>query len=98
METEWWNGECRDVFPYPLLELRKECSLLAPTQGPLETNVDDEPVSEKLYNDYYRPFEMTTLSELFLIKEASHSVKDFMPNCCTDYRYHQLSQMRSTIF
>lgn len=84
------------MFPYPLLELRKECSLLAPTQGPLDANDDEEPISDKLYNDYYRPFEMTTLNELFLIKEASHSVKDFMPNCCTDYRYKNLGTRANT--
>jgi hypothetical protein len=36
--------------------------------------------------DYYRPFELTVVGELFTFKEVSHSVRDYMPHCCTDYR------------
>jgi hypothetical protein len=38
------------------------------------------------FEDYYRPFELTVVGELFTFKEVSHSVRDYMPHCCTDYR------------
>ena len=40
-----------------------------------------------LFQDYYRPFELTVVGDLFTFKEVSHSVRDYMPHCCTDYRY-----------
>ena len=38
-----------------------------------------------LYVDNYHPKHLTVFSELFSIKEVSHSVRDYMPNCETDY-------------
>ena len=38
-----------------------------------------------LYQDYYRLFEITTVSDLFLFKEVSHSVRDYMPHCSTNF-------------
>ena len=38
-----------------------------------------------LYFDNYHPQHLTVFSELFSIKEVSHSVRDYMPNCETDY-------------
>ena len=38
-----------------------------------------------LYMDNYHPHYLTILSDLFSIKEVSHSVRDYMPNCETDF-------------
>merc|ERR1719318_961345 len=36
-------------------------------------------------DDYYRPFELTELQNLFAFSEINHSVRDFMPNFTTDF-------------
>eukprot|EP00095_Tigriopus_kingsejongensis_P006225 maker-scaffold301_size216225-snap-gene-0.18 protein:Tk06225 transcript:maker-scaffold301_size216225-snap-gene-0.18-mRNA-1 annotation:"polyphosphoinositide phosphatase isoform x2" len=75
--TQWFSKRLVTSLPFPLESERKECVLLKKF----------DPVKEEfdLYHDYYRPFELSVLSELFPFKEVSHSVRDYMPNCCTDY-------------
>merc|ERR1712106_577171 len=36
-------------------------------------------------DDYYRPFELTVLQDLFAFSEINHSVRDYMPNFTTDF-------------
>ena len=38
-----------------------------------------------LYMDNYHPHHLTIFTELFSIKEVVHSVRDYMPNCETDF-------------
>merc|ERR1712025_451459 len=44
----------------------------------LDTHLDPQ-------DDYYRPFELTVLQDLFTFSEINHSVRDYMPHFTTDY-------------
>jgi hypothetical protein len=41
--------------------------------------------SADLFRELHRPFEFTPFVEMFHFMGGSHSVRDYMPNCCTDY-------------
>merc|ERR1712025_457529 len=44
----------------------------------LDTHLDPQ-------DDYYRPFELTVLQDLFAFSEINHSVRDYMPNNTTNF-------------
>ncbi|TRY78581.1 hypothetical protein TCAL_11221 [Tigriopus californicus] len=75
--THWFSRDLRLVLPLPLTEYLKECTQLKRFSAASE--------EFDLYQDYYRPFELSVLNELFPYREVSHSVRDYMPNCCTEY-------------
>ena len=76
---QWFDRRLKSTLPYPLEEQEKACLKLMPWNARSD-NCD-------LYQDCYRTFELTVMHELFLFDEVSHSVKDYMPHCCTDFRY-----------
>lgn len=75
--THWFSRDLKHVLPLPLTEYLKECTQLKRYSASAE--------EFDLYQDYYRPFELSVLNELFPYREVSHSVRDYMPNCCTEY-------------
>ena len=61
-----------------LSEKRKQCLAI------LKFHPRKEPFD--LYTDQYHLHQLTVVSDCFMFKEVSHSVRDYMPNCETDYR------------
>jgi hypothetical protein len=72
--TQWWNPELLEFLPFSLDIGRKTCTELTRTQ-----NMND------IIDDFYHPFELTVLQDLFAFAEINHSVRDYMPNCTTDF-------------
>lgn len=66
-------------MPYSMVEREKKALQLIAYN---KTNV----ALSLNYEDFYRPNELTVMSEMFQYKDVGHSVRDYMPNCCTDYR------------
>ena len=75
---QWFSPELRTCLPFPLLERKKVSLLMVKYSNP------GQGVAE-LYEDYYKPQEFNVMNETFQFKEVGHSVRDYMPNCCTDY-------------
>lgn len=78
--TQWWEGSVIEHLPLPYEEVVKgsseeevEIVLLAK---------DDERIDS--YIDFHRPFELSIMGEL-LPYTLIHSVRDFMPNCTTNF-------------
>ena len=76
-QSRWWDIALPKSLPFSLAEKRKECLEIS--------RYDPRTVECDLYVDNYHPQHLTVFSELFSIKEVSHSVRDYMPNCETDY-------------
>lgn len=83
--TRWVDRDLLNCLPNPLEERSKKCMSLI-VFDPRDESCD-------LYQDCYRPLELTVASETFVFKEASHSVRDYMPNCCTSYRWDKPSEI-----
>merc|ERR1719309_1436351 len=54
--------------------MNKTCTELTKAQFGSETQ-----------EDYYHPYELTVLQDLFAFSEINHSVRDYMPNFTTDF-------------
>jgi len=73
--TQWWNPDLLEHLPFSLDMRRKTCTDLTKAQQPLANQQED----------YYHPFELTVLNDLFAFSEINHSVRDYMPNFTTDF-------------
>ncbi|CAH0383130.1 unnamed protein product [Bemisia tabaci] len=75
--TQWWDAEVLESLPLALNQTQKQCVDIVPgVKKDLET-IDG-------YKQFYRSSEFTELNETFAFM-ISHSVRDFMPHCVTDY-------------
>ena len=72
--SQWWDQDLLHHLPLPKELADKTCTQLVSMQSPREA-----------LDDYYRPFELTELQNLFAFSEINHSVRDFMPNFTTDF-------------
>jgi len=72
--TQWWNPELLQYLPFALEIGRKTC-----TEATRANSITD------MIDEYYHPFELTVLQDLFAFAEINHSVRDYMPNCTTDF-------------
>jgi len=72
--SQWWDQDLLPHLPLPKELADKTCTQLVSMQSPREA-----------LDDYYRPFELTELQNLFAFSEINHSVRDFMPNFTTDF-------------
>ena len=72
--TQWWDDNLILHLPLPRELAEKCCSELVFNQSQLE-----------ILDDYYRPFELTVLQDLFAFSEINHSVRDYMPNNTTNF-------------
>uniref|UniRef100_A0A1B6BYX7 SAC domain-containing protein n=1 Tax=Clastoptera arizonana TaxID=38151 RepID=A0A1B6BYX7_9HEMI len=75
--TQWWDPEVMNCLPYAYTYKHKQCKSYIPINYHDIECVD-------VYNDFYKPHEFSVLKES-LAEKISHSVRDFMPNCVTDY-------------
>jgi len=72
--SQWWDFNLMRHLPLPRQLADKSCTQLVSLQS-----------SKESLDDYYRPFELTELQNLFAFSEINHSVRDFMPNFTTDF-------------
>jgi len=72
--SQWWDFNLMLHLPLPRQLADKACTQLVSLQS-----------SKESLDDYYRPFELTELQNLFAFSEINHSVRDFMPNFTTDF-------------
>ena len=72
--TQWWSSSLLPHLPISKQLTDKACTHLSSLQS------CHEPL-----NDYYHPFELTVLQEVFAFHEINHSVRDYMPNFTTDF-------------
>lgn len=72
--TQWWNPALLDSLPFSMRIKNKPCIELTKA-GSLTAAGED----------YYHPFELTVLQDLFAFSEINHSVRDYMPNFTTDF-------------
>ena len=77
-QLKWWDNSMAKCLPFSLSEKRKQCLAI------LKFHPRKEPFD--LYSDQYHLHQLTVVSDCFMFKEVSHSVRDYMPNCETDYR------------
>lgn len=75
--TQWWDEGILKSLPYAYNDLTKACSELIHIHSRDVEMIDS-------YLDYYRPYELSILGELFQLK-VSNSIRDFMPNFTTNY-------------
>ena len=75
--SRWWDIALSKSLPFSLSEDRKTCLSIikyTPRNDPFD-----------LYTEQYRPHHLSIVNDLFPFKEVSHSVRDYMPNCETEY-------------
>ena len=75
--THWFDRRLPAHLPLPLLQSLKAAESLVPYSAQGD---HADPFLEQ-----HRPFEFTPFAEMFHFKGGSHSVRDYMPNCCTDF-------------
>ena len=75
--SRWWEDFLSVTLPFSASEARKEALAIMRFSPNLE-NCD-------LYQDHYHPGALSIVSDLFPFKEVSHSVRDYMPNCETNF-------------
>eukprot|EP00096_Caligus_rogercresseyi_P014862 TRINITY_DN7345_c0_g1_i1.p2 TRINITY_DN7345_c0_g1~~TRINITY_DN7345_c0_g1_i1.p2 ORF type:complete len:395 (-),score=113.75 TRINITY_DN7345_c0_g1_i1:15-1199(-) len=77
--TQWWDRRMKRVLPLALFYCEKNCDKVLP--------LDEEENSFRfdLYSEYYRPFELHHFSECFALKDTSNTLRDYMPDFCSDY-------------
>jgi hypothetical protein len=76
--NQWWDPMMRKYLPFSLEEKRKQCLSI------MRFDHLREPFD--MYHDQYHPYKLSVVSDTFTFKEVSHSVRDYMPNCETEYR------------
>jgi len=72
--TQWWRAALVNHLPLSSEINNKPCIQLNRAQNMTEST-----------EDYYHPFELTVLQDLFAFSEINHSVRDYMPNFTTDF-------------
>ena len=77
IQLRWWDIAQRKHLPFSVEESRKECLTILRFDSRRETF--------DLYCDQYHPHQLSIVSDLFSFKEVSHSVRDYMPHCETDF-------------
>ncbi|XP_050498109.1 polyphosphoinositide phosphatase isoform X2 [Diabrotica virgifera virgifera] len=75
--TMWWDGGVLKSLPYAYNDLTKACSELIQVHSQDAEMIDS-------FVEYYRPYELTMLSDVFALK-VPNSIRDFMPNFTTNY-------------
>jgi hypothetical protein len=75
--SQWWDKDILKCLPYAYNDLTKACSEIIQVHSRDAEMID-------AYSDYHRPYELSVLNDVFAFK-ISNSVRDFMPNCTTDY-------------
>lgn len=75
-QSQWWDRDILKHLPRAYNEIKKKCRDI------IQVNKDDDTVDA--YVDYHRPYEISVLSEMYAYK-ISHSVRDFMPHCTTNF-------------
>nr|XP_033338065.1 polyphosphoinositide phosphatase isoform X2 [Megalopta genalis] len=75
--TQWWDTNVLKCLPYALNEVTKACTEIIQVQNSVEEMID-------VYYDFHRPYELSAISEVYAYK-ISHSVRDFMPQCTTNF-------------
>ncbi|XP_050428288.1 polyphosphoinositide phosphatase isoform X2 [Adelges cooleyi] len=75
--TQWWDDCVLDCLPLSCMENTKQCSELYPSVT-LKADEHDS------FASFYRLDEFSVMSESYAF-EINHSVRDFMPNCVTDF-------------
>ncbi|CAH1159816.1 unnamed protein product [Phaedon cochleariae] len=75
--TQWWDNGVLKCLPYAFNDLTKACSELIQVHSRDVEMIDS-------YLDYYRPYELGVLDDLFSLK-ISNSIRDFMPSFTTSY-------------
>ncbi|KAG8331674.1 phosphatidylinositol-3,5-bisphosphate 5-phosphatase, variant 2 [Homalodisca vitripennis] len=76
-QTQWWDQEVMQCLPLSVAQCHKTCKDFLKV-SPLDIEFVDA------YSDFHRPHEFTELNETYANK-ISHSVRDFMPHCVTDF-------------
>ena len=75
--TQWWDMGVLKSLPYAFNDITKACSELIQIHSRDVEMIDS-------YMDYYRPYELSVLGDVFALK-VSNSIRDFMPNFTTNY-------------
>ncbi|XP_074039446.1 polyphosphoinositide phosphatase FIG4 isoform X2 [Leptinotarsa decemlineata] len=75
--TQWWDSGVVKSLPYAFNDLTKSCTELIQVHSRDVEMIDS-------YLDYYRPYELSVLGDVFALK-ISNSIRDFMPNFTTNY-------------
>ncbi|EFA02109.1 polyphosphoinositide phosphatase [Tribolium castaneum] len=75
--TQWWDAQVLECLPYAYNDMTKACSELIQVHSKDAEMID-------AYADYHKPYELSVLNDVYAFK-ISNSVRDFMPNCTTDY-------------
>lgn len=75
--TQWWDKSVLKCLPYSVFDVTKACAEIIQVQDTQEEMID-------IYYDYYRPYELSLLSEVYAY-QVSHSVRDFMPHFTTNF-------------
>ncbi|CAG9859794.1 unnamed protein product [Phyllotreta striolata] len=75
--TQWWDSGVLKSLPYAFNELTKACTELIQIHSQDAEMIDT-------YVEYYRPYELTSLSDVFAL-QVSNSIRDFMPSFTTNY-------------
>ncbi|XP_056641119.1 polyphosphoinositide phosphatase isoform X2 [Diorhabda sublineata] len=75
--TQWWDEGVLRSLPYAYNDLTKGCSELIQVHSQDAEMIDS-------YVEYYRPYELTVLSDVFALK-ISNSIRDFMPTSTINF-------------
>ncbi|XP_050548305.1 polyphosphoinositide phosphatase isoform X3 [Daktulosphaira vitifoliae] len=75
--TQWWDDDVLDCLPLSYAEHKKQYNHICPSNALKADDFDS-------FAYFYRTDEFSVMSESYTF-EISHSVRDFMPNCVTDF-------------
>uniref|UniRef100_A0A2S2PUL1 Polyphosphoinositide phosphatase n=2 Tax=Schizaphis graminum TaxID=13262 RepID=A0A2S2PUL1_SCHGA len=75
--TRWWDECVMDCLPLSCMESKKKYLEIYPANS---LNIEDH----DSFSHFYKTDEFSVMSESYTF-EISHSVRDFMPNCVTDF-------------
>ncbi|VVC42223.1 Hypothetical protein CINCED_3A001710 [Cinara cedri] len=75
--TKWWDDCVMECLPLSYMECKKEYLEIYPASKLHSDSYDS-------FSNFYKVDEFSVMSETYPF-EISHSVKDFMPNCVTDF-------------
>lgn len=77
VQTQWWDAEVMECLPFADAYVNKMCKTSEVINASDIESID-------VYSDFHRPHELSVLTETYAYK-ISHSVRDFMPHCVTDF-------------